>query len=511
MSDLKGQLIGATKYTLIFKTCSQILSVLATILLVRLLSEHDYGVYNIFYSLISLFGLFASFGLVNTLQRYIPEYYTKKEFLVAHRLYRIVSNIRLLSNVMILGVILLLWNYLAPLLKIAEYKNYFFLFSVILLLHFQWGLTETCLSSYFQHKYSQAMAALFATLKFLGYGLVILTYNNLWAVFIVELIAYLILLSGLQIAYWNKIPIQLGQLNGIDRVEKKRLFRYAFFYNFNDAGSSILAPDFDNFLIAMYLNPVAVGAYAFCQRITKMLQHVFPVTYLIDVIRPAFFTVGIDSGQTRVTHMYQFLIKITYVVTIPLFVGLLFLGQDIIMLFFGGKFAEYSFVLSVVFFFTMLNAFQTPVGFAAMLREKADIILYSKIFAFYNIIADIILIPLIGIWGAVLATGTAILGKNLFIWYFVRREASFAGLGIFFSRLVFFWSVTGALLWRANNLIELSIVGHFLLGSLLIAISFILQFQLRLFTLNEAGILRKVFSKYKGMGPILKLLRVETA
>ena len=67
--------LSASKYSVIFRVLSQVVSLVATVLLVRLLSEHDYGIYNLLYSLIGLLGMFFSFGIANTLQRYMPEYY----------------------------------------------------------------------------------------------------------------------------------------------------------------------------------------------------------------------------------------------------------------------------------------------------------------------------------------------------------------------------------------------------------------------------------------------------
>ena len=506
MTNLAGRLVHATKFMIIYKALTQINSMLATVVLVRLLSEHDYGVYSLFYSLISIFGLFVSFGLINTLQRFIPEYYSRNEFLIAHRLYRIVSTIRFLSNFLSLGVILLYWDYLSPLLKINGYRNYFYVFALIVIIHFQWGLTATCLSSYFQQKYSQSLAALFMALKLIGYGYVMLTYKSLYATFVAELIAYLVLLAGLQITYYNKIPVHAGKLESIGRKEKKRLVRYAFFYNFNDAGSSILTPDFDNFIIVMYLDPIAVGAYAFCQRVAKTLEHVFPVTYLLDIVRPAFITVGLNSSQARITLIFQILIKITYIVTIPLFVCVFLLGRDMTLLFFDGKFMEYSQLLSAVFFFVMLNAFESPLSLTAMLKERADIMLYSKIFALYNIIADILLIQNFGIWGAVIATGTATFGKNIFIWYFVRSEASFDGMGMFFITLVLFWAATGTIVWGMCNMLTLNHAEHFVLAFILVAMCFVLQFKFGLLSANEAGIIRDIFSKNPRLKPLLRLI-----
>lgn len=96
--DIAKRSVSAAKYTVVFRVLSQATSLVVTVLLVRALSEHDYGIYNLFYSVICLLGMVASFGLANTLQRYIPEYYSKGEFRIANNLYRIASIIRLLSS-----------------------------------------------------------------------------------------------------------------------------------------------------------------------------------------------------------------------------------------------------------------------------------------------------------------------------------------------------------------------------------------------------------------------------
>ncbi|MBT9439494.1 MAG: oligosaccharide flippase family protein, partial [Desulfobacterales bacterium] len=54
--------LSATKYTVVFRVLSQATSLVVTVLLVRALSEHDYGIYNLLYSVIGLLGMVASFG-----------------------------------------------------------------------------------------------------------------------------------------------------------------------------------------------------------------------------------------------------------------------------------------------------------------------------------------------------------------------------------------------------------------------------------------------------------------
>jgi len=270
-------------------------------------------------------------------------------------------------------------------------------------------------------------------IKAVGYGLIVIYNKDLWYVIIIDLSANFLTFALFQIVYFNKIPLDGGSIEGISRRERKRVTRYALFYNFNDSGVGLLNSDFDNFIIVMFLNPAAVGAYAFCVQLSIQISSILPLKYLKDVIKPAFFSIGTASKDENTTRLlFQSLVKINSFFAIPFFFFLLLYSNDMINFLFNGKFIEYASVLTGIFFFSILNSI--PFGTMAQLKERADIILYSKIFAVYNLIADIVLIKLFGIWGAVFATGTATMGKNGFIWYFVRKDASFKGMSSFFIK-----------------------------------------------------------------------------
>jgi len=503
-NDIAKRSIIAAKHTVIFKTLSQIMAIAAMVLLVRILSEHDYGVYNLLYSIISLLGMIASFGLANTLQRYIPEYYSRKEFKVANTLFRISSIIRLLSNVVVLGLGLIFWEQIAPFLKIGDYKSYFILFTVIILLHMQRGLLEICLNSYFLQKYSKGFSSVFVLIKACGYSIALWKNWDLWHILSIDLIAYVFVFAILQYIYCKKIPANEGSLEKIPKEETKRLKRYAFFYNFNDAGSSLLNANFDNFVIAMYLNPIAVGGYGFCVRISKMIERILPVNYFQEVIRPSFFSMSANVKIKQINSFYQILIKLTYIFQIPVFFFIALLGEEFIKIIFGGKFLSYAFILSGIYLFGVINSFQIPLGLVVQFKEKADIVLYSKMFAAYNLIADIILIKYWGVWGAVIATGTAILAKNLFIWYFVKKEASFAGMGRFFVKIALFWtfiaSITLVLKLFIGNPVLLLITGTFIF-----VLSFIMHLRLSLFTEYEKNMLKKLIGNKSGLANLINI------
>ncbi|MBN2093414.1 oligosaccharide flippase family protein [candidate division KSB1 bacterium] len=508
-STIKKKSIKAAKYTIIYKPLGQLAGTLGTIFLVRALSESDFGIYNIFYSMISLLSMVASLGIGNTLQRFIPEYYSRGEFKIAHQLYKTASLIRLAINVVVLGLALMLWKYLGPLLKIEPYQKYFMLFTLVIIVHMQKGLLRTCLNAFFLQKYTQGFMLVFLVLKAIGYGIAIFYNSNLMLILLVDLIAYAVAFTLFQFVYNKKVNHLEGKLSLAEKVEWQRLLKYSLFYNFNDVGTGILNTNFDNFIIVSYLNPIAVGAYGFCQRITRMIGRFLPVAYFMEILQPAFFSLGTNADNKKVTYYFQLLFKMVFLFYIPVFIFFVICSKEIILILFDGKFIEYSNVLLVVLAFAMLNEIYIPVGLVAQLREKADVIFYSKIFAAYNVIADIILIKYIGLWGAVIATGTAVLGKNLFLWYFIRDLGRVKGLEKFTGFSIVWWGTIASLMLFIRPVIQNS---YFLLGlTLFILLTFfILQFKFNLFTDSERRIISG-FSRNRKLKWIIKLAGIAPA
>jgi len=492
--------LSAAKYTIIYRIAIQGMNVLVIVFIVRLLSAHDYGIYNLLYSIIAMMSVVFSFGIGNTLQRFMPEYYSRGEYVIAHRLYRISAVIRLISNVAVLICVLQFWDLFSFYFKLNGYRTYFFFFCIIILLHLQKGILETCLNSYFLQKYTQLMAAMFTVARGLGYGAGLLLSWNLWHILVVDLIAYVITFFVLEIIYARKIPKTGGSFTKFPAIEKKRLRRYSFFYNFNDAGVGLLQSDFDNFFLAMFMDPAAVGAYAFCNRIIKMSGQLSPVLYLQQVIQPIFFSR--NGEETEKFDSFQIVLKFVYLFQIPIFCMFFLFSREIIQVFFDGKYIEYSSVLMLVSLFFLLNSIDFPTGLLAQLHEHADILLYSKCFALYNVLADIILIKYFGVFGAVIATGTATLGKNLFVLYFVRKHTSCHGLPTFFSRLIGYWACVTFFIVITVKSFFIGPLYILLFGCSILAGCFWMQFRYVYLNGKEKFFLRSLESKNRKVSKI---------
>ena len=102
---------------------------------------------------------------------------------------------------------------------------------------------------------------------------------------------------------------------------------------------------------------------------------------------------------------FSFLLNLTLAMHLPVLVFFFLCHREIVELAFAGKFLGYSWLLPLITAFALLGALSETATLIAQYQEKAGIVLLSKIFAVLNIGGLLLLIPMLGILGAVLSTG----------------------------------------------------------------------------------------------------------
>ena len=412
-------------HTVTYRGAAQAATLLGYVVLVRGLSKTDFGIFSLLYAFIPLISTVASLGLEQTLRRFQPEFLKAGHAAAAAWLVRVVAWSRLGMNIVVLGVILVAWNLAAPLLKLTPYRPEFALFSILVLLHFQLNILQLTLASHMLHRFSVGSISVQSSAKLLAYlallGLHAMTLRN---VILADTFAYALAYACLKAAQIRYCRVPAGTpVFRPSAQERRRLLRYAFYNNFNDAGTLILSSQSDNFFIAAFLDPIAVGAYSFYVRLNEMASQLIPTRLFDTVVQPMFFAIPRDKADARIPRDFSLLLNANLLVHWPILAFSLAYHAQIVAAIFGGKFIEYSWLLPLITGFAMINVIANPVSLVAEYEERPGIILLSKIFAIYNIVALLALLPLAGLYGAAFASGSAQALKNIFIWWHVRRRA----------------------------------------------------------------------------------------
>jgi len=457
--------------TVAFRVISQVTTVLGYIVLVRALSKQDFGVFNLLYSFIPLVGTVASLGLEQTLRRFQPEYLRQGSRNAAAWLVSLVAKARLITNVTILVGLLFAWNWIAPRFGLGPYRVEFEVFAVVALLHFQSQILQLSMASYMLHRFSVGSVAMLSMSKLVLYcGLAAAGALTLRTAICADALGNAVIYVFLRTVYHRQcLAEQPPERYRPPPEERRRLFRYGLYNNFNDAGTLFLDSRMDNFFIVAFMNAIKVGIYSFYTRLNEMATNALPVRLFDNIIQPMFFAVKPAEADSRLPQYFTFLLNMNLLVQWPILAFSVVYHAEIVQVAFAGKFIEYSWLLPVILAFSTLNSFATPVALVAQYEEKAQIQLLSKIFAGYNILAMLLLIPYMGLYGAALAGGSAQAFKNAFVWWHVRRRAVWinAGASIFASLTT--WGAAVALCLVVKSLAPTPGVVQLALGMLIFA------------------------------------------
>ena len=486
--------------TLKFRGISQVATVLGYIILVRGMPKSDFGVLSVLYSFIPVFGSIASFGLEQILRRYQPDYLRDGNVSGAVALVRFVSSARFLLNLAFIGILLLTWNLLAPIFHLGPYRIDFMYFSVLLLIHFQVQILTLSFASRMLHRFSVGAVALLSIGKLIGYGLM-LHFNafSLSHAIFADTGAYAgVYLFMLSIYRQRCVPKEPLAPYRQPPEERKRMVRYGLFNNFNDTGSLLLGGATDNFFIAAFIDPISVGIYAFYGRLNEMAINLLPVRLFDNIIQPLFFSVQKSEADQRIPRLFTFLIDVNIVLLWAILAFSIVYHAELVRVLFAGKFIEHSWLLPLIVFFSTVNSISVPVTLVAQFEEKAEILLYSKVFVAYNLAAMFVLIPIAGIYGAMLARGSAEAFKNLFVWWWMRRRARWRNARAVIVTAFLVWGSVVAICTAAKHLVPAPPIAQLVFGVIVCSAGLLVYLRSPAIARSDREILKTVFHGREG-------------
>jgi O-antigen/teichoic acid export membrane protein len=491
----RGHARRSVIHTAIFRVITQLTTLAGYIVLVRGMTEQAFGVLSLLYATLMVISTVASLGIEQTLRRYQPEYLQQGKPEAAHWLLRRASLARFVTNLVVLGLILLSWRWLAPVFQLGPYRAEFLLFCIPMLLHFQVSILTVSLSSHMQQAYSVGSVLLLSLTKLIAYTVLTLEGNlTLTNAIITEAVGYALYYVGLKIAHnrFCRPPADAPAFHA-DPTERKRLLRYSLYNNFNDTGSLLLTSKTDNFFIAAFMTPIAVGAYSFYTRLNEMVSQVIPTRQFSNVIQPLFFSVPRAEAAERLPKYFTLLVNLTMILQWPMAAFATTYHREIVAVLFGGKFIESSWLLPMVVWFSTVNRISDPVTLVAQYEEKPWILLLSKFSALYNVIMMLALVPVAGLLGAAIATGTAQVLKNYFVWWHVRGNARWLNVRPALAASVLIWGAVIAIGYALKASLAVHDVVHLAIGAVVCGLAVLVHVRSAALAPSDRSILESVF------------------
>lgn len=425
MSELHSSIRQSSIWMIVRLGISLTVGVLVTTFIIRSLSLEEYGIYNVLYSLIGYISVIGSFGIPEVFRRFIPEAFQKKDYSLLKQLVWRGLLLRLLLSSLIVVTIFLFHGPIGSLLKLESFFDYYIIFSFGIVIVLETTLLNSVLHSLFLHKYSVIASTLYTVFRGTCVFVLLKLGWGIYGVLVAEVIAWGVW-AALQLFFYYIKFVKIYPSEKSTFFPLRRYFRYGGFSSLNQLGSSVLGVSTDFFIITAFLGPGAVALYAFADRVIRLITNCMPHVFLIDVIRPTFFTQYAESkNKQHLSDMFNLLVKIGAFCVFPLAAGIFVLGDKMISCVFKPDYLPAMYIMWILIVFTGINVFATPATLVLQAIEEVQILFYSKVFAIYNLLAAFLVIQWYGVMGVVLVTCSANAMKNMFLYYYAKK---FCGL-----------------------------------------------------------------------------------
>ena len=434
------------------KTTGYLLDFILSVVLARGLGEYYYGVYTELWNFVFLFSLFSSAGIDTAITVFLPKLTEN-----AHHISCYLRMTFKFFGVVVLVIMLLLMltgGYLSrtvhspelsALLKIVAFYIAFYSFILI----------------------AQAILLSFYETRFLFWVNTILKSS-------VILCSYLILKNGGSLEYviWSMIGINmitagvyLFRIYPLFRVKPEvqslsPFFKFGFIAWITSFINYLLGRYFDIFLLGVFSIPKAnIGYYNIAFSLTLAMAAIITSGFS-GITTAAFAQFEHQNKRQVIAEGWLKVTKLCIFISIPLFLFVILNSRILISAVYGEAYVQSANLLQLFAFLYLISLGLGSGTNSALLYSinKEKIVLKIRaVCGLVNVLLDIILIPIWGVKGAILASGSAIVLTIGAEFLFSRKNANlkFPARFVFKISLAAVISLVVSRLLPAQGLLEL--------------------------------------------------------
>jgi O-antigen/teichoic acid export membrane protein len=401
---------------------STIISALGIIIVARLLSPSEYGIYTIALTAPNLIMIFRDWGINSAMIKYIAQYNSEnklaniKSILVSGAIFEIVLGLSLsiLSLLMsgFFATSVFQRPNIKPLIEIASFT----ILGGALVTAAQSvliGIEKMGLNSFTMILQSCLKVFLMPFLIILGLGTFGATLGTTIALLIAGLISILILLS-----LYKKLQKPNGdRLKIVEDI--KTMFKYGLPLSISGIIGGFLT-QFYNFLMAIYATDLMIGNYSVATNFAVLIT--FFATPISTMLFPAFSKLDSQKEKETLRNVFQFSVKYAALLVVPAATAIITLSQPAISTLFGEKYNDAPLFLALIAISYLYSAFgNLSLGNLINGQGKTKVnLLLTLVTSAIGFPLSLLLIPRFGIIGLIMTTITAGIPSLIMGLYWVK-------------------------------------------------------------------------------------------
>lgn len=417
-SAVAREVTGAMAWSLAAKLLVSLLAIGSNVLIVRGLGEHAYGVYSIYLNIARFFSLGIGLGLAQAVLRFLPEMRVRGDARGARQVVAWAFLLQLGGWAVVLGLAWLLRGALSE-LQHVDLRLILPLGTVLLIFESVW----TVLTSVYTAVRRMGWLTVASVIQKAGLIALLLLFARAEAsvqsvLYVVAgsfVLGIVLLAPGLP----SILPWARGGAG--EGMTLRRNLGYALPIALSALINQILWRSSDTLVIGYHRAAVEVGFYNAAYNLAQMILEFAPLA-IWPVVMASLSEVHAQrpSDLLRGTRLY---FRLLFVLVVPLALTGFVLGGETYRVMYGAGMDPGAPVCRAFFLVFLLGFFAAPLRMALFVRERPMTNLWiGAAGAAVNIGLDLLLIPRLGMWGAVWAVGAALGVSGLLQLLVTRRE-----------------------------------------------------------------------------------------
>lgn len=415
VNDSLGWVAKCTMIVFVGTALSILLGFISRVIIVRFITQEEYGIYCLSLTIINVFATIATLGLKEGSTRYIAYFRGIKRKNEVDSIVYSSIKIALISSISIAIVSFLISDFisesifntpnLAMPLKIFSISIPFTVLITIFIAIFR-GFDKIWPSVYFQNILRNILfILLLVTLILSGLSLLGVVYAYFVSITITCIFFLIYFIKKLSLS------VKLHCLNS-NQIERNLLVFSIPLFITNILG--MVTSWTDTLMLGYFKSPDVVGLYNGALPFANLIHlAIVSVGFIYVPIISQFYSRNLAKDIKR---MYVVITKWIFLLTLPILLVLIFFPEIILGFFLGHNYVEASIILQILALAFFLDPFFGPNYYTLIVRGETSFLMLSSLSsAVINIILNITLIPLMGIIGAAIATSLSLILLEILI------------------------------------------------------------------------------------------------
>ena len=387
---------------------NQLITLIIGVLLARFFGPEKLGTYYLLITIPIILNSFTSLGHIQGLNRFLPELRGTNKLYLIPKLLRHVLTVRLFIIVIAATLFIVFDQKIFSLMGLRNFQKpivIFYLLTYFILMNFNSVMNVLLIVNMKQRKLN--ILDVFLTIIKLVVILILIQFNWLQITRMVAILLGFEVIKFIYLLCNYSVPSNTLKESYIPEYQElvHRFSKYSIIMYLIQLSGMILAYRSDIYFIGYFMTGSAVAFYVIASNLTTQAYGLIGTSSMGQLFLSAMVESYKRHGESSLKNHFRYQTSFVALHSVPVLIGGLILSPSVVQVLYGTDYLPLVNPLLVLLCIHFVLKFGGVASAVLSALEKPHYFLWTKLGVFLNITLNILLIPIYGILGAVLATG----------------------------------------------------------------------------------------------------------